>query len=167
MAPKIFKFGLWHHMVVLLIVGVLLPAGSMAQKLDHAKMTAKVWDFLKTEQYDSVVVYADQCVQEYWDVALVQQQSVKEPLPIGKVDAAVKERIMKNGPLNDLATCLVIKGRAFEQSGDVDRALLVYETLAQFSHARCYQAEADIFWSPSMAASDRIGVLKENTPKKK
>ena len=72
--------------------------------------------------------------------------------PLGKVAPEDRERIFANGLLNDVATCLWIKGRSHEELGRLAEARQAYEQATHLTHGRCWNEDEELFWSPAEKA---------------
>jgi hypothetical protein len=81
-----------------------------------------------------------------------------ERLPVGAVSDDVKQRIFKNGLLNDVATCLFIKGRSAEAMGDKTLAIRSYQAVQKLDCGRAWDPNG-WFWSPAEASTDRLEVI--------
>lgn len=128
----------------------------------------KGWDAYNKANYESAIKFADQCIDNFGKEADREQEKLdkeNEPLPpTGTVTAAEKNKILKRGLLNDVATAYFIKGRSAEylyragartSAGYKDMAKAAYEATCRYKHARTWDTKG-WFWSPCEAASDRL-----------
>jgi hypothetical protein len=129
----------------------------------NTELTNKAWDAFNKGDYDSAIGLADKCINEFLGRAMREQEDLeakKSPLPpTGPVPDQEKQAIFARGLLNDVATCMYIKGRSLEAKGRKEEAAKVYKATAKFTYARCWDPKGGAFWSPAEGALDRLRTL--------
>lgn len=129
----------------------------------NVQLTNQAWEAFNKGDYEHATTYAEKCVNEFLGGAerrQLQLEKDRAPLPpTGAVTEQEKETIFANGLLNDVATCLYIKGRSAEALGHKDEAIKAYQAAAKYTYARCWDPKG-WFWSPSEASLDRLSVLR-------
>lgn len=129
----------------------------------NVRLTNQAWEAFNKSDYEHAISYAEKCINEFLGGAERKQlQLEKENAalpPTGAVSDQEKETIFALGLLNDVATCLFIKGRSEEALGHKEEAIKAYQAASKYTHARCWDPKG-WFWSPSEASSDRLSVLK-------
>jgi hypothetical protein len=139
-------------------IALLLASGATLNVI----LTTAAWDALNDGDYARAITLADSCVAAFGGAAFgdqAQLEGSKVPIPPkGKVSDAQKKDIHTRGPLNDVGTCLFIKGKAYESLRRVDEARKAYLEARGFTYARCWDPQG-WFWSPSEAASGQIAAI--------
>jgi hypothetical protein len=128
------------------------------------KLTTIAWRHYQAKRYHCVVRYANECIDEFLlEAEKIQKELISSeaaaPIAGSPPDIASKEAILKRGPLNDVATCYYMKGRALEKSSKGDEAASAYDHARRLSYARAWDPDAEIFWSPAEAAEGRLELL--------
>ncbi|MBN1521967.1 MAG: tetratricopeptide repeat protein [Candidatus Aureabacteria bacterium] len=117
-------------------------------------LTAKAWNALQLKDYNAVSAYVDKCLSLYSKKALEQQASL--------TDHAPKDEANNYWALNDVGTCLFIKGKALREQGKKDEAKKVFEDLIKnYTYAQCWDP-CGWFWKVSEAAKDHILGMEKN-----
>ncbi len=132
----------------------------------HESYTREAWDAFQKGDYQAAVGLSNRCTTEFATAAgRLQEQLVAEhaEIPTGAVADRDRAVILRNGVLNDVATCLWIKGRSLEAQGLLSEALAAYERAKSLSYARVWDPATACFWSPSLKARDRLDNL-DRTP---
>ena len=132
------------------------------KEVTHETLTAAAWESFNKKDYEDAIRYADLCAKQFRQTAEELQEKLtkaKASLPIGAATEEDKQRVFANGPLNDVATCLFIRGRSSEGVQRVKEAKQAYLATMKYTFARCWDP-AGWFWSPAEAASDRLARLK-------
>lgn len=155
-----------------LLVPVLLVTASSWVDPSRAEEDClrQAWGKFNAAAFDSAMVFADRCIDEFGRAAEKTQAKLTEekvPLPpTGAVSAADKQKIFARGLLNDAGTALFVKGRAAEKlyakGGGKDSTLKTVATAAykgacRLPHARTWDPKG-WFWSPCEAATERLPV---------
>ena len=129
----------------------------------NAALTARAWEAFGKADYESAIRYADKCIEGFGPSADREQAKLETgPAslpPTGKVSDEERQAILARGVLNDVATCLYIRGRAAEALGQRQQARAAYQKAARYTYARTWDPKG-WFWSPAEAASDRLQELK-------
>ncbi|MBN1521968.1 MAG: tetratricopeptide repeat protein [Candidatus Aureabacteria bacterium] len=116
-------------------------------------LTTSAWGALLQKKYDSVIKYADKCIKSFSDKAREQQGSLSDFPP--------KEETFSYWALNDVATCLFIKGRALVEQKKEEEAKDVFEDIIQnYSFAQCWDT-GGWFWKVADGARDQL-LMMEN-----
>jgi tetratricopeptide (TPR) repeat protein len=132
------------------------------EETPHEVYTADSWEEYNRGEYKNASAHADRCIAEFHQAALEMEKDLAKRnvlLPTGPVDEATKNTIFANGLLNDVATCLFIKGKSAEGVGDRKSAIEAYQNAIKLGHGRCWDPRG-WFWSPAEKSSDRLDVLR-------
>lgn len=117
-------------------------------------LTAKAWDALKQGRVMAAEVYANKCIEVYSEKAGEQQMSLR---------AYPSEGLeWEYWALNDVGTCLFIKGQALAKQGkqaESDRAF--QDILGSYGYAQCWDSSGEWFWKLSDAARKLLYKNKE------
>lgn len=138
------------------------PSSSPWQKPFSEQATEEAWAALIAGEYQTASAKAAECIAKCETVANqieARLESEKVVLPKGTVSAADRNRIAKYQVLNDVATCLWIKGQAEEKLGHKAEARKAYTQATKYSQARSARPTGESFWSPADKASERLGKL--------
>jgi hypothetical protein len=122
--------------------------------------TALAWDALGAEQYPLAIAVADLCIDTFEARALQTEAGLKaagKQFPTGQVDAQTRQEIFSYGPLYDTATCYFIKASAYDAEGRIADTYHTLTAIAQFPHARIWNPDERVFWSPAEVASQVLG----------
>lgn len=144
---------------------LVIPACTQekGEQAKNVELTNAAWTAFSTGDFQGAITAADKCVQRFKGQADKDQadlQSKHVPLPpTGKVSAAEKQAIFRNGVLNDVATCYWIKGKSAQGLHRDDEARQAYKAAASYTYARTWDPKG-WFWSPTEDASDRLQDLK-------
>lgn len=118
-------------------------------------LTGKAWDALKQNRPIAAEAYANKCIELYSQTALEQQMSLKSNYPSEGLE-------WQYWALNDVGTCMFIKGEALAKLGrqaESDRAF--QDILGRFFYAQCWDSNGGWFWKVSDAARKRLYKVKE------
>lgn len=121
---------------------------------EHEKETAAAWLAFKGGDVRGAIRHADVCIREFRGAANRRQKELddkKELVPSGRVNAAQKEAIFKNGPLNDVATCYYIKALSAARLGQRAATAAALLEAAKYPAARAWDPRG-WFWAPAVAA---------------
>jgi hypothetical protein len=134
------------------------------KEVNHETLTAFAWEAYNKDDYAGVVLFADRCFTNYSTTALrlqAEAQQRKITLPAGAAFTEnEKKEIEKNGPLNDVGTCLFIKGRSLQKLERKAEAKAAYEAAAKYSYGRCWDPIGRVYWSPAEASGDRLELMQ-------
>jgi tetratricopeptide (TPR) repeat protein len=133
----------------------------LADRTPHEVYATDAWAAFNKAEHAKAIEAAERCIKEFDATAKESEKVVAksgQAIPTGPVDEATKQRIFSNGALNDVATCLYIKGQAAEALGDKTKATDAYRRAAELIHGRCWDPQG-WFWSPAKQARERLAVL--------
>jgi hypothetical protein len=150
-----------------------MATGAVAQeKLPRsAESTRQAWQALKSNNYTQALQLTEQVITEFRGSARAKQREIADRVkagenapPIGSVTREVFDRVMENGPLNDVGACYVIRGRAFLAMHDRSSALTTFREGRELTFARAWDSNSPDpewnrngwFWSTAMAADEGI-----------
>jgi predicted negative regulator of RcsB-dependent stress response len=136
---------------------VLRPALAAPDFGDHKSetLTTKAWKAHGAGQAEDALAYIAKCVELYEAEAKKMQAALKE-LPASEP----KEETFKRWALNDVGTCLFIKGEVLLKKGDKKGAKEAFAKLvADFKFAQCWD-EKGWFWKPADAAKQKLVELE-------
>jgi hypothetical protein len=136
-------------LVIFMVLALFVNAASAQDFGDHKSvtLTSKAWDALGSDNADHAIKYADKCIELYLKQAKEMQTSLK--------DFATDEAATY-WALNDVGTCLFIKGQALLKKGDTKGALAAFKLLTdKVKFAQCWDSNG-WFWKPSEAAKQKI-----------
>ncbi len=118
-------------------------------------LTTKAWEALSADKPDDVLSYAGKCLELYESKAKEMQASLTE------YPWESKDKIFSYWALNDVGTCLFIKGEALKKSGKAAEAVAAYQKLInEYSYAQSWDPQG-WFWKPSEGAQRAIDELKD------
>lgn len=124
---------------------------TMAQDFgDHTSstLTGKAWEELGKGNTDLAITYADKCIELYFAEAEKMQKSLE--------DFTDQEDTPKYWALNDVGTCLYIKGQALLKKGKKKEAISSFKKLTgKVKFAQCWDPNG-WFWKPSEAAKEKM-----------
>lgn len=121
---------------------------------ESRRLTHKSWEALKKQDYSTVHKTTGQCISLFSDLALEQQDSLKNFPQNG--------HIKEYWALNHVATCCFIKGKAFREQGRKQKALDMFNLImSDYSYAQCWDP-IGWYWKISEGARDQIIGLKMN-----
>ncbi|MBN1521639.1 MAG: tetratricopeptide repeat protein [Candidatus Aureabacteria bacterium] len=117
-------------------------------------LAAKAWDALKEKNFANVDAYVNECVKNYKNKALEQQATLRDFAPSEDVDST--------WALNDVATCLYIKGLALKEQEKTEEAKKVFQDIStSLSFAQCWDPDKEAFWKVGEAAEDQIAIIEK------
>ncbi len=136
-------------------------------------LTTEAFEAYERGDYQNAKKTAEECIRDFHGEAERRQkafadQRVPEP-PVGKVSRSLLERIRGEGPsevlregaLNDTATCYWLSGRCAEKLGQVTEAREAYEKGQVLTYARCWDPRTKILWPPALKCADDLENLNE------
>ena len=131
------------------------------EDLSSDALTIKAWAALSGADYKKVDLYVDKCVELYKEEALKEQRSLRSFPAASDV---------KNYPsLNNVATCLFIKGEALFQQKNNEAARSYYQdVITNYGFAQCWDPKG-WYWKvaeKSQIVLDKIESLSEPEAKK-
>jgi tetratricopeptide (TPR) repeat protein len=133
-----------------------VAAEAMRVKPRNEVITKAAFDAYNQGDYETARDRADECICEYREdaeqlQALFVEEGTPKP-PQGSVTRHVRLQILKNGLLNDVASCLWLKGRCAQKLGRTEEARRAFEQSMQLYYARCWDPNLKTFWSPPRVA---------------
>jgi hypothetical protein len=160
-----------HVLPIILILAVSFCSSCPVAAEEPCLRSA--WAALNVEDYTGAIKAADLCIDTFGRAADRQEAKLqKDGLPItepGPPPTEIdKNRIFRQGVLNDVAAAYFIKGKAAEAQArkrfknESERtnfrriATESYETACRYKHALTWDPRTSSFWSPCEAASDRL-----------
>jgi tetratricopeptide (TPR) repeat protein len=144
------------------------PAEAAQEKLDMLKtgkvydfgdyksvtLTGKAWQAFNDNDLDSALVYTDKCIDLYKDKAREMQASLSE------YPWETKEQIFSYWAINDVGTCMFIKGEMLRRAGKIQEAKEVFNALVNdYYFSQCWDSKG-WFWKPSDAAKEKLAEMK-------
>ncbi|MFA5088059.1 MAG: tetratricopeptide repeat protein [Candidatus Omnitrophota bacterium] len=135
----------------------MLESGSKIDFGDYtsAYLTTQAWKALQDNDLDAMLVYTDKCLELYGKKAQEMQDSLTE------YPWESPEKIFSFWALNDVGTCLFIKGEAYQEAGNGDEAKKAYKKLVdEFFYAQCWDSQG-WFWKPAEAAQQKLDEMGE------
>ncbi len=133
------------------------PAAAAPDFGDHKSetLTSKAWKAHGSGNAEEALAYVGKCIELYEAEAKKMQEALKE-LPATEP----KEETFKRWALNDVGTCLFIKGEVLLKKGDKQGAKEAFAKLvAGFKWAQCWD-EKGWFWKPADAAKQKLVELE-------
>ena len=135
----------------------MLETGSTIDFGDYKSETLikKAWEALTDQDLETVVAYVDKCIEIYGRTAMEMQENLTG------YPSESKERIFSYFALNDVGTCLFIKGKAYQDAGEIEEAKKVYQELIdEFFYAQAWDTQG-WFWKPAEAAKDELEKMEK------
>jgi len=115
-------------------------------------LTGKAWAASNNKDYEAAIAYADKCVSLYKDKAKEMQGSLTE------YPWKTNEEVFSYWALNDVGTCLFIKGEALEKSERAAEAKEAFQGIIDnYSYSQCWDLQG-FFWKPVDAAREKLGL---------
>ncbi|MBN2712315.1 MAG: beta-glucanase precursor [Planctomycetes bacterium] len=140
------------------VAAIFVTIGNIAKAEDDNrsfKLTAKAWDLLAEKKYDEALKVIETCEKLYGAQAKEMQKSLKE---YPKNDP--KEETEKYWALNDVGTCMYIKGEVLVQKGDKAAAIKAYKScMNDYGYCQCWDPKG-WFWKPAEAAKKKVVELE-------
>jgi len=127
---------------------VLLRPVRSVPAMSSAALTQKAWAALEARRYDEAILVAEETENRFGPMADRQQQRLKTFAPLAQA--------AQFSALNDVATCLFIKGRAYRMLERNDEARQAFLDIIQnYRFAQCWDPKG-WFWKVAEAAQDEI-----------
>jgi len=126
---------------------------SVSDSVDKESSTVlvrKAWKALNANNLIAVKIFTSKCVTMYETEAFDMQKNLTGyPGP-------EKEEIFEYKILNDVGTCLYIRGEAYRKQEKFDEAKASFQELMKsYKYAQCWD-EGGWFWKPAMEAKKRL-----------
>ncbi|HEY8240575.1 MAG TPA: tetratricopeptide repeat protein [Kiritimatiellia bacterium] len=133
---------------------VLVPVSGGAQTVSSSALTQQAWLALEKRRYDLVLAAADECLRRFGGRAVKQQQLLS--------DYAPRQAALKYWALNDVATCMFIKGTALKDQRKKTEAKAIFrDIINEYPYAQCWDPRG-WFWKVASAAQDQIDCIDLN-----
>ena len=148
--------------IAIMLAGLLVQAGRA--ELDYgdytsATLTSKAWDASGSQRHDEALAYIAKCLELYEGQARAMQAGLADFAPTTPPEAA-----SKHWALNDVGTCLFIRGEIELKRGNKTAAKATFQKLAdEFGFAQCWDTNG-WFWKPAEAARKKILELEFESP---
>ncbi len=118
------------------------------------QLTVKAWGALEENDLEKVLMYVNKCFDLYSAKAKEMQDSLTE------YPWESKEKIFSYWALNDVGTCLYIKGEAYQNAGQKEEAKEVFKKLIdEYYYAQCWDPQG-WFWKPAEVAQQKLESLE-------
>lgn len=133
----------------------MIDSGSNLDFGDYTSSTlaTKAWQALSDKDLDAVLAYTGKCLDLYQEKAKTMQNSLTE------YPWESKEQIFSFWALNDVGTCLFIRGEAYANAGNKEEAVKAYKMLVdEYYFAQCWDPKG-WFWKPAEAAQQKLEEL--------
>lgn len=134
----------------------MVESGSNLDFGDYSSsfLAKKSWESLEKQDVDGVNAYTEKCLELYGKKAKEMQDSLTE------YPWESKDKIFSYWALNDVGTCLYVRGEAYKNSGNVDEARHSYKRLVdEFFYAQCWDPNG-WFWKPAEAAQQKLDEIQ-------
>ncbi len=146
-------------LVLGLLAFAIKPAPAQNQP-SNVRLTAAAWTAFLNKDWKLAISKADDCIRRHRLTADRLQANLEQSRapapPTGPATPEEIKAIFARGPLNDVATCWLIKAWALVQlqlRADAEKA---YAAAAKYTYARCWDPPPNgWFWSPAEEASYR------------
>jgi hypothetical protein len=133
----------------------LLSIGQVTFAEEAYQVTAKVWNALGRKDWNAAIAYADKAIRTWGPQARQTNHSLKRYAPA--------KDARKYGNLNEVGTCLMLKGDALREKGDIKGAIATYEILLRdYQYAQVWDPKG-WFWKPAESARKTLAKLKTAT----
>ena len=131
---------------------ILLKPARSSQGVSSVVLAQQAWKALEKKQYDQAILLADDCEERFGLLARRQQSALKAFPP--------PDKAFSYAALNDVATCLFIKGKALRGFRREEEAKGVFNTIIrEYRFAQCWDPKG-WFWKVSGAAQDQLACIK-------
>lgn len=114
-------------------------------------LTTNAWKALNNGQYQDAVALTSKCIESFKSQAGEQQRALKG----GHTDT-------NSWALNDVGTCFLIRGNAYEKLGKNDKAMADYKTLTENYSLAEAVGDKGAKWKPAQAAHDKMVTIAGN-----
>jgi len=119
-------------------------------------LTKKSWEALANNDLKAVEAFVNKCVDTFGEKAGEMQNSLTG------YPWESNEKIFSYWALNDVGTCLFIKGEAYRNADQVENAKKAYQELIdKYSYAQCWDPKG-WFWKPAEAAQQKLDEIESN-----
>jgi len=112
------------------------------------RITCNAWKAFDDKEYELVYKYTNDCFKDF-SLLAEKQQALLDAFP-------AKENINNYWALNNVATCLFIKGRSLREQGKNKEALEIFRNIIfNYPHAQCWDP-IGWYWKVVEGARDQI-----------
>jgi len=119
-------------------------------------LTKKAWEALASNDVAGVEAFTNKCIEAFGEKAREMQNSLTG------YPWESNEKIFSYWALNDVGTCLFIKGEAYLKAEQAENAKKVYQELIdKYSYAQCWDPQG-WFWKPAEAAQQKLDEIESN-----
>jgi tetratricopeptide (TPR) repeat protein len=133
---------------------VFLKPARSAQGVSSAALAQQAWKAFEKGQYDQVLTLADECASRFAFRAQKQQSLLKAVPPA--------EKAFNYSALNDVATCIFLKGKALrELRRNVEAKTVFQDIIREYRFSQCWDPKG-WFWKVAGAAQDQINCIDFN-----
>ena len=102
-------------------------------------LTQKAWDAFKMRNFEAVFLYVDKCMEQYTQKALEEQKTL--------CNFSEEKAATQHKTLNDVGTCLFIKGKALKAKGQPNEARKAFtKIINNYPHAQYWDADGEFYW---------------------
>jgi tetratricopeptide (TPR) repeat protein len=141
----------YHKLILSTLFGLALSFQIFAADFgDHTSstLTTNAWNAVAANNSDDAIACIDKCLELYAGKAKEMQASLTA--------YAVGADASQMWALNDVGTCLFIKGEVLMKKGDTEGAIKAYQMLVdEFKFAQTWDTKG-WFWKPADAAKQKI-----------
>ena len=149
------------RLLACLIAGFAFPAWAQVDFGDYtsATLTSKAWDAMGRGANEEALAYIAKCLELFETEAKNMQSSLSDFPPNVPTEATAKY-----WALNDVGTCLFIKGEILLKQGNKAVAKEVYTRLRdEFGYAQCWDNKG-WYWKPAQAAKQKLVEIEFEQP---
>jgi hypothetical protein len=160
---KVMKHFCFTIFVVVLICGLSAcdvvppaptPTPTSIPSTSEALITV-AWGAWDAKNYQEVIIFTQQCIDNFEGEALAQQAALASDPPVGTVPKPTADTIFLNWALNDVATSFYLLGKAQLALGNTLEAKDAFLRVSDFPGGRAWNPEG-FFWSPLEAAQREL-----------
>ncbi len=135
------------------ILCFLLSVGQGAFAEEAYQVTAKAWSALGRKDWNAAIAHADKAIRTWGAQARQTNSRLRRFAPAKDAKKYVN--------LNEVGTCLMLKGDALRQKGDLKGAIATYELLLRdYQYAQVWDPKG-WFWKPAESARKNLVSLKK------
>jgi hypothetical protein len=117
------------------------------------QVTAKAWNALGRKDWNAAIAHADKAIRTWGPQARATNRRLRGYAPA--------KDAKKYSNLNEVGTCIMLKGDALRQKGDAKGAMAAYQLLLdEYTYAQVWDPKG-WFWKPADAARKNLVSLKK------
>ncbi|MBM3248207.1 MAG: tetratricopeptide repeat protein [Candidatus Omnitrophica bacterium] len=122
-------------------------------------LTTKAWAAFNQNDLEAGLAYTNKCIDLYKDKAKTMQASLTE-YAWGETKEEEKKNVFQHWALNDVGTCLFIKGEMLRKAGKISEAKEAFNSLINdYFLAQCWDSKG-WFWKPVDAAKEKMAEMQ-------